>query len=142
MESETKVLYYGDQEIVSVSAVKENGLFDVTLKNGTVKELSTRIISETVGEKPIDATTLREKRCFPVVADVLKLLLEVNAEVGDIDFITQRVIMSINESLKKSNEMLWGKPTGDQTMSDVHQVLMRTQGKSAPAIESPYQATE
>jgi len=116
--------YYGDREILSISDAREDGLYEVRFTDGSSVELSKGTISECVTDKPLDATSLRDKRCFPVVAAILKLFLTENVHISEIDFITQRVIMSINESCKVGNEKLWGANEREQTMAHVQRVLM------------------
>lgn len=124
--------YYGDKEVESVSDVKENGFVDVKFIDGTSIELMPKMIIGALTESPVDLTKLREARCFPVVVDILKLFLDYNVKIDEIDFISQRVILSINESCKNGNDKLWGQSELDRTMNDVHQVLMKGE------IETPY----
>lgn len=128
--------YYGQKEVEKIGDVKESGLVDVTFKDGSVEELPQHNIPEIITDEPLDATALRDKRCFPVVAEILKVLLNANVHIDEIDFIAQRVIMSINESLKKGSEILWGASEDEKTMSHVQKVLMNTKVDGTP---SPYQ---
>ncbi len=134
-----KKQYYGDREIDSIGDKKEDGLFTVTFTDKSVAELSQRSIAEVVTDSPIDATALRDKRCFPIVAEILKLFLDENVHIYDVDFICQRVIMSINESCKVGNAKLWGASEMEQTMSQIHKVLMtcsKEEGIPSPFIKS------
>lgn len=133
-----KKQFYGDREIDSIGDKKENGLFTVTFKDKSVAELSAGSITNVITDEPIDATTLRDKRCFPIVTEILKLFLDENVYIYDVDFITQRVIMSINESCKVGNAKLWGASEVEQTMSQVHKVLMtcsKDEGIPSPFIK-------
>ena len=121
---EAKKQYYGDREIVKVGDVKENGLYEVKFSDGKSADLSKGTISACVTDAPVDATSLRDKRCFPIVSEILKLFLTENVHISEIDFICQRVIMSINESCKVGNEKLWGASERDQTMAHVQKVLI------------------
>jgi len=121
---EAKKQYYGDREIESISNEIEGGLYEVVFKDKTKVELSKGTISACVTDVPLDATSLRDKRCFPIVSEILKLFLEENVHIKEIDFICDRVIMSINESCKLGNAKLWGASEQDQTMAHVQRVLM------------------
>jgi hypothetical protein len=124
--------YYGDREVESVSDIKENGFVDVKFIDGTSIELKPKMVESVLTDESIDLTKLREKRCFPVVVKILELFLDFNVKIDEIDFITQRVILSINESCKNGNDKLWGSQESDRTMNDVHQVLIKGE------IETPY----
>ena len=125
--------YYGDKEIVSIGDKSVDGLHLVKFKDDTTTELSDLTISNAVTDKPIDATSLREKRCFPVVAEILKILLNANVHISEIDFITQRVIMSINESCRIGNEKLWGVSEQEQTMIQIQRVLIPEKEQGVPS---------
>lgn len=125
--------YYGDKEIVSIGDENKDGLRLVTFKDGSFVELSNITISNAVTDKPLDATSLREKRCFPVVAEILKVLLNANVHVAEVDFIMSRVIMSINESCKVGNEKLWGASQEEQTMVQIQRVLMKEKEQGVPS---------
>lgn len=138
--------YYGLKEIKDIIKYDDNSSTVIfteesnnVLKGDSQIILSNKIIAVAVTDTPTDATTLREKRCFPVVAEVLKVFLDWNVNISEVDFISQRVIMSINESIKKSSDILWGKPMQDQTMEDVHKVLLRKpEEKKEEGIPSPF----
>ena len=125
--------YYGDKEIVSIGDQDKDGIHLITFKDGSKTELSKITIANAVTDKPIDATALRDKRCFPIVAEILKVLLNANVHVAEIEFITQRVIMSINESCKVGNEKLWGCPSEEQTMIQIQRVLMVEKESGIPS---------
>jgi hypothetical protein len=73
--------------------------------------------------QPCDLTQLREKAIVPVVEKILAILLEAEIKVIDIEYMTQKIIMSIRDHIDRANKKLWGKEYYDQTLFDVHNVL-------------------
>ena len=114
--------YYGPNEVVDIQDV-DNSLHELSLSNGEKVVLSTKMLAETVKENAVSLTELRDARCFPVVSEILKIMLEWNVAIDEIDFIDQRVIMSINESMKKADEKLWGTSREGKMMHHVQNVL-------------------
>jgi hypothetical protein len=127
--------YYGEREVESIGDPNENGLCLVTFTDKSTEELSKLIIAEAITDKQCDLTELRNKRCFPVVAEILKVLRDANVRISEIDFITQRVIMSIDESREVGNTKLWGVKADQQTMMNLERVLL---SKKEDGIPSPF----
>ncbi len=129
--------YYGDKEIVDIKdhPVHPDTHQILTFKDGTEKTLSKKMIGAAVTDEAVDLNKLRDLRCFPVVGDILKVFLDWDIHMSEIDFTNLRVTMSINESLKKANEVLWGVDSVNQSMLDVHDVLL----KDSKEVLSPIQ---
>lgn len=128
--------FYGQKEIKDIKDCTDSNLQEVIFSDQSSITLPKVMIAATESETPTDPTTLRNKRCFPVAKEVLEVLLKWDVNINEIDFITQRVIMSINESLKKADEVLWKKPREEQTMSDVNNIMMSVPSKGE--ISSPF----
>lgn len=127
--------YYGDREIINIKNDTETESSLLTFSDGSSLEISSKMVEHTITDKPIDATSFRDKRTFPIVAKMLEVLLDYNVNISDVDFITQRVILSLNDSIKKAEEILWRKKYGETTMVDVNRILMPISGD----MPSPYQ---
>lgn len=129
--------YYGEKEIESSREDPCNpDRLILSFKGGSGIELSKLLANEVITNEPLDATKLRDKRCFPVVAQILNVLLNYDIHMSEIDFIYQRVIMSVNESIAKADGIIWGKDRNYRSMSDVDRVL-RSVPKPEDGIPSP-----
>jgi hypothetical protein len=126
MIENTKGSFYGPDEVVDIKEV-DNSMHEITLSGGKKVVLSTKMLAEVVKEQPQDLTELRNARCFPVVSDILKVLLNWNIKLSEIDFVNQRVIMSLEETHKKANAAIWGKELDEQTLQDVQNILQPKQ---------------
>jgi len=127
--------FYGEKEIKEIKDCTDEKKQELVFTDESSLVLPKAMVALATTDEAIDATALRNKRCFPVAKAVLELYLDWDIHISEIDFISQRVIMSINESLIRADEVLWKKKRQDQTMSDVNNVI-----QSAPAgeIPSPY----
>jgi len=127
--------FYGEKEIKEIKDTTNEKLQQIIFTDDTSKIMPKIMIAAAVSDTALNPTELRNKRCFPVTKALLELYLEWDIHISEIDFISQRVIMSVNESLKKADEVLWKKSREEQTMSDVNNVIT-----SAPtdAVPSPY----
>ena len=115
--------FYGQKEIKDI-IVDGDKKSVVIFTDDSQIVLPNKMIGVAVTDEATDLTKLRDLRCFPVVAEILKVLLNHNVHIAEIDFISQRVIMSINESCKLGNEELWGASEREQTMIQIQRVLM------------------
>lgn len=123
-------MYYGPTKITDI----QEGPGDkktLVLDDGTKVLLSNKMIAEAVTNEPIDWTKLRDRRCFAVVKDILTVMLDWDIHIDEIEFVKARVTMSVNESLDQCDALLWNRPKGKQTMSDVDAVL---RGKVNPDL--------
>ena len=115
--------FYGPNEIMGICEV-DNSISEVILASGQKVLLSNKMMVETVKNIATDLTQLRDDRCFPVVSNILKVLLEWNVKIDEIAFIVERCIMSINETDKKANEKVWNVTHEEKTMQHVQNVLV------------------
>lgn len=130
--------YYGDKEVVEIKDHPVHDTYQVLVfSDGTTFDITKKMLAASISDKPVDLTTLRNMRCFPVVSEILKTLLEWDVHISEIEFIDTRVIMSVNESLKKANEIKWGVEDRHNTMLKVHDVLMSVK-PNEKEIVSPY----
>lgn len=131
--------YYGEKEILGIKDHPVHPTHSILIfGDGTEKVLSKKLVAVAITSEPVDLTKLRDLRTFPVVEAVLKEFLDFDIHISEIDYICQRAIMSINESLKVANEKLWGVEAREQSMLNVHDVLMNDAPQpAAPAEAAP-----
>lgn len=133
--------YYGKKEIKDIvdTSTTSKKLKTLVFTDDSQIQLTDKMVSVAVTDVEKDLTTLRDLRCFPVVVEILTVLRDWNVNINEIDFITQRVIMSINKSYEKAQDILWGKSQMEQTMEDVNEVLLKEVPENKPeGIPSPY----
>lgn len=95
----------------------------MTYEDETKEELPSEQLCLQVTLEPCDLTQLREKAIVPMVEKILAILLEAEIKVIDVEYMTQKIIMSIRDHIDRANKKLWGKEYYDQTLFDVHNVL-------------------
>jgi len=99
--------------------------------------LPNKMIGVAITDESADLTKLRDIRCFPAVAEILEVLRSWDVKIDEVDFIASRVIISIDESLKRAEKVLWGKGDDEKTMEDVNEVLLNNKGEEA-GVPSPF----
>ena len=104
-------------------------------------ELDIDIYNVSVTDKKSDLTALRHKRVTLIVADILVLLLKRNIKLSEFEYMVALLNQSINDSLQKSNQILWGNSEQDRTMEDVDKVL-KTGPKSLKNPEPDGESTD
>lgn len=122
--------FYGEKEIKDIKETGDVNFQELVFTDDTSIVLPKIMVVEAISDISLDPTKLRDKRCFPVVKNILEVMLKWDIHISEIDFIQQRVIMSINETTQKAENVLWKKDLQSIVMSDVNNVLM-----SAPKEE-------
>jgi hypothetical protein len=120
--------YIGKKKIKATEISKRKTFLgkEVTLliyEDETKEELPSEQLCLQVTLEPCDLTNLREKAIVPVVEKILAILLEAEIKVIDIEYMTQKIIMSVRDHIDRANKKLWGREYYDQTLYDVHKVL-------------------
>jgi hypothetical protein len=115
--------FYGQKEIKDINVIDDKKSV-VLFTDDSQIVLPNKMIGVAVTDEAADLTKLRDLRCFPVVAEVLEVLHSWDIKIDEVDFVDARVIISINESLKRAEKVLWGKGDEEKTMSDVNKILI------------------
>jgi len=113
--------YYGQQKIKDFEITGERVILD--LDNDTQVELSGKMAEVAVTEKKLDLTELREARLNPVAKAILKLYLDWDIKISEIEYVSTLAATSLNENIKEATEKLWGVGIEDKTTQDVDKVL-------------------
>jgi len=72
-----------------------------------------------------DLTEFRDKRILPIVKEVLKMLLQYNVKIEELDYLMQQAFTSVNMNLQKAETKFWGvERLGQQTLVQVDDALL------------------
>jgi hypothetical protein len=115
--------FYGQKEIKDIIADGDKKSVVIFTDDSQIV-LPNKMIGVAVTDEATDLTKLRDLRCFPIVAEILEVLHSWDVKIDEVDFVDARVIISINESMKRAEKVLWGKGDDEKTMSDVNEVLL------------------
>lgn len=135
--------FIGDKEVKE--SKDENGLITVLYLDGKTETLSKIMFDEIVSEEKCDATTLRDKRVRPVVAQVLGVMRLWGIKTGEVGYFSALLNQSLMNNENEALKQLWKGviPTlntlDDVSLVDVDKVLKTIQPES---IISPYNATD
>jgi len=127
------IQYLGPKEVLAVVKLDNktplgNELVEVCYKDGTKEILSKLILEASITNKPTDLTTLRNLRIFPVVKELLNVLLKWNVKINEVEFIVEIVKASINDNMDKASSILWKKNIYERTTLDVDTILRENKG--------------
>jgi len=130
--TETKKLYYGDQEILDVVEGAEEGLKRVTLapsptnsdpdKVAEVVDIYDWELECVSKDKPTSASDVRNYKAVKVVDAIYDVLTTYNIHVEDLAFITQKLLSKAQERESVAINNLFG--TTDVRISDWEKQLL------------------
>ena len=102
-------MFIGSQEIESEKTLK-NGFIQFSYKEKKVKDevFSKDVLKEIKTKDKIDDTSLREKRCVPVINQILAILLEKNIYLVEVEHIFRSCITSFQKLRNRAEDGAWG----------------------------------
>lgn len=106
--------WLGDKQIkfIESSEPSKSGveLVNVVFNDGSRQQYSKLLIEQegVVTPQIQDLTEFRDRRVFPVVKDILKLLRDYNVDFGEVDYLLAKVAASLNENRDKAEKGFWG----------------------------------
>ena len=126
--------FLGDKQIkfVKDAEVSKSGveLVTVVFNDGSREQYSKLMLEQegVVTPQIQDLTEFRDRRVFPIVSDILKLMRGYNIKVEEVDYLLQKTTTSINMNLQKAEASFWGvERLGKQTIVQVDDVLLSAQ---------------
>ena len=82
-------------------------IVEVTYTDGSKETFSKLMYDAIVSEESCDASTLREKRIYPVVANVLSILKEWGIKLSELQYLSTVLNTSLSENEKEAIKELW-----------------------------------
>lgn len=121
-------MYIGEKlikEITSADPYNSMEMLHIVYSDGTSEDMTKRLVDISKSEEASNATALREARTDAVAKEVLTLLLSWGLPVQDINYLTQKIGMSINASIQAAESKLWGKDNLSINLVDVDRILTK-----------------
>lgn len=128
--------YFGPRKIKNVVESKEKTYLGkikliLSFEDGSEETYPLEVVEGLISETSIDLSELRDRRVKPVIEKLLVVLLESELTKEDLIYATG---IKFTESLKgceeKANEILWGKPNYQITLSDIDKILKKNKQKN------------
>ena len=113
--------YYGPDEVKD-SIVGSEGV-TLTLAGGKTIFISKKMFDVVITDKPVDLTDLRTARLFPVVKEILQLMLDWDVKINEIEYVFTLVTTSFNVNFKQASDIAWGTAEDERTMRDVESMI-------------------
>lgn len=121
--------YYGKKKIKN-SGPNPDGNIVLRFDDDTSVTLSKKMAEHAITDKAVDLTELRTLRIQPVTEEVIKLLLEWDIKISEIEYLTTLMVTSINKGIESASNKLWDiKHVDDRTVGLVDKVIKRYAAK-------------
>lgn len=115
-------MYLGSRKIKSTDS--EDGRVAVTFEDGSTEKFSKKMFDNLTSEEERDESDFRLTRCLFLEQQLYNVLLEHDAKLSDIEYISQRLPGSVADNYKKAVNKLWGKEEDEgKTLREVHDIL-------------------
>lgn len=107
-------MYIGDKKIKETRETKEKtpGGFDileVEYENGDVEWFSKLLYDRIITEQSCDASTLRDKRIFPMVEVILGILRDWGIKIGELPYLSALLNKSLDYNTSQALNELWSQ---------------------------------
>lgn len=117
--------YIGDKAIQSF---QDGERVDITFEDGTHLQLPKKMYEASHTFEPIDATKLQERRVLALIPEMMRLFLEWEICIQDIEVLFAWTSNLINNKLGTANEKLWGGSIKERNLADIERVLAGNPG--------------
>ena len=87
----------------------EVSLVQVIFEDGTSERISRLMYDKIVSETQCDDSDLRDKRIFPIVEELLKLLRDWGIKVNELSYMSAVLNRSLDANLKEATNELWSQ---------------------------------
>lgn len=106
-------MFIGTKQIKSYKqfTLNEIALIEITYNDNTKEILSKLMFDKVKSDKSYDDTTLRDKRIFPVVEELLKVLHNWGVKLNELALISALLNTSLEENKREALNELWSKWT-------------------------------
>jgi hypothetical protein len=119
--------FFGSHKIISVDNTKEkigeSKVLKVLFDNGDVWFLPEEELKEFSSDKMVDESAFRERRSDKIVLKFITTLLESGIQIEWVEYILQKLRLSIEKSYQFANNKVWGQKKENVTLYDIDYVL-------------------
>ena len=121
-------MFIGKYEIESTEKQGKDYVKDYYKQNTGAPEseiISTLLFKDLKTKKIGDLTELREKRCFPMIGELLQVLLKYNMKYDDLQFVLSRLEMSVKTNRIEAENILWGCQEENKDIVQTNVILLK-----------------
>lgn len=118
-------LYYGEKKVMSVTtATNDPNRSEILFTDGSSVNIPTKLLDVSVTKNAGDLTKLWDKQTEAVSKEILKILLDYDLQLEQLDYLMNKLKNSIEMNLQDAGDILWGKKLSERRISDVNKVLL------------------
>ena len=119
-------MYIGVYEIVKET--EDNGYTTVSYKPQGKDEVPdevffNEVLDKVKTKKPTDFNFIRDERCRMVEEKILEVLLKYNVKTSEIDYVSKLLVTSLQNSIDRADNKLWGNESHNRTLRHIEEVL-------------------
>lgn len=118
-------LYYGEKKVISVTAsTADTNRSEILFTDGSSINIPTKLLDISVTKNSGDLTKLWDKQTEAVTKEILKILLDYDLQLEQLDYLMNKLKNSIEMNIQDAGDILWGKKLSERRISDVNKVLL------------------
>lgn len=122
--------YYGLNKIKSIMFLDEktykgNNILELTFEDGSQQNIPEEVIKYAITEKSTDLSLLRDILVKPIISEMVGILLEKQLKIEDFEYLFIKLRGSIQESIQKAMDLLWGKSATTLNLKDIDKILKK-----------------
>lgn len=134
--------YVGPKEILGVSVSESKtplggAIVEVTFSDGSRQTMPERTFARVATESPSDLTALRDLRTLPVVGEILVLMREADLFHADVNYVIDRIVMSVNENFTQAENHMWKVSDPDERTFLACDAILRSRASEANEPDKP-----
>jgi len=137
--------FIGEKQVASVTKTEEKTtsgveILSVEYADGTKELISSLLLNKVISDEPCDVSKLRDKRLFPIVEEVLKILRDWGLKLSELSYLSTLINQSIAFNQSQALIEVLGKYTGNKLLNP-DDVDMLTLDKILKEINSEVKLT-
>lgn len=122
--------FYGPDKIKFVELLEEKtynkkDLLKLTFQNDEQQIIPAEVATYAITDETKDLTALRELLVDPIAKQFIEILLESQLKIEDMEYVLSKARGSIQQSISKAMDKLWGKEASKLTLTDVDKILTK-----------------
>jgi len=116
--------FYGEKKVSHVDDHGENHS-DVVFSEGGFAKVSKKMLEVSLTKKPTDLTTLWDRQLSAVSVETLRLWLQWDVKMEQLDHLFNMLKTSIEYNNAKAADIVWGAKLKDRVLSNVDDILKK-----------------
>jgi len=123
-------MYIGKKKVKE--SHESDGRVKVIFEDGSEVAFTPKMFEASLSQEPLDDTLLQERRVVAVQTEIMKLLVDWDMKLVDIQRMYQMSANFIQQKHEFADEKFWGNTYLERTIGDIEKVFQRQSDKGNP----------